>query len=562
MSSKTQLSLRGSLVPTDAVNLSVEDKSNMLEAIAGLHKLSEDMERYQRERKFLPLKSSDLNKYWKAGLFSWFKFLFDHYHPPLLDSHFPSRREVITYVSCVFAYFVNTDTRLVSSAAGVPQLATRLWLVTDYDYERSEYSLYCGWWAPFIGVMMNTRGMDPRFRSKIYDVEGVTKRVLVNLILKRLISSTETDFCSYQQYSRLLGILSNFDAYDPSLGVLVNRIVRCMTSTVEAMVLDVCTYDEEPGVGIVDACLQFLDILQLTLESANSIDAVCEAIRSGLLVAFIFYSPYFKWLLKNDADPRSLKPMIDKAVTIITSTLPKFMVYSSVLSAIEDVLKGNNFDSDMSKTMVAREWNTFCRLFDNKMKYLNRELPRLSFCDNPKHDVHSKSEKMWQCSGCKSAWYCSQKCQKENWVDFHRDVCPLSRKSKDTSTHSTLRKRDHTSVCRFAITTTAMQWGAIEDMAQKEYPGQALSQLAIVFDYTQHPHSVRVIMKDHAATIISRHMPNSIVIQCLVPLGMHRATITTAGDIDEVETKDWITGQAYITYVAGRRAIDAEYHTV
>ncbi|KAF8986878.1 hypothetical protein BDQ17DRAFT_1375669 [Cyathus striatus] len=254
--------------------------------------------------------------------------------------------------------------------------------------------------GPFV-LIFSELDEDSSLQKSVYDVESANNHVIINLILKRLKSSTETMRCSHQQYSRLLGMLGDFEPLKRSVEVPVTRLVRVITSTVDSMVSDV-QLSKLVGPGFVDACMEFFNILQIILESVNSIEAMREAIRSGLLSAFVGFSPYFRtWFLKNaDKDTDGLKSIISRATNIITATIPKYMVYSSVLLVLRDAYLNNVSDHHMSETMVGKDWNDFRSSLYNKLQVMFHDVPHLTFCDNLKHDIYSNPETIMQCSGC------------------------------------------------------------------------------------------------------------------------------------------------------------------
>ncbi|KAF8994506.1 hypothetical protein BDQ17DRAFT_1412575 [Cyathus striatus] len=526
MSNKIKPStLKSSLVPLDPTDISEEDEANVLYAIADLRTLAEYMAGHILERKEQPLKTSELHKYWKAGLFSWFTFLFDYYHPPT-DSRLPTRWDVISYVSCDFTYFIKEDYDLVSSTVGTAQLATRLWLVKDYDCERSNYSFYCGWWDAFFGLFCRSK-LDPRLLQEMYDVEGVNRRAMISLILARIESSKEIEHLTFLPYTKLTGVLSHFKIFEPSVEVPVNRIVRVLASTVKFIVFDFF-HAQDVTYPTLDACLQYFNLLESILSRADSIEAANIAIRSGLLAAFVPYSYYFDMWMSNSMVRKhgTFESTISTVTKLITTTIPKYMVFSSVLSAIQEDLKDTS-EAHMPQTIVAQEWENFRRLLDSNLRFLDQSnLPRLCLCDNPK------------------ARYCSKECQVEDWADFHRHACHTAGELKDALIpHNILRKRDHISVCHFAIMSAIMQWESIKERAQREHPGKTLWDLTILFNFTRHPHEVRLVKRGFAAGGATRYIPYPVtVIQCHISLGLYRLTITTVGDIEELETMCWVSG--------------------
>jgi hypothetical protein len=55
-----------------------------------------------------------------------------------------------------------------------------------------------------------------------------------------------------------------------------------------------------------------------------------------------------------------------------------------------------------------------------------RGLTSLSQCEGPSGISERLSR---QCSGCSSVIYCSERCQRMDWVSWHKSECPLARKA-------------------------------------------------------------------------------------------------------------------------------------
>ncbi|KAJ7323516.1 hypothetical protein DFH08DRAFT_887349 [Mycena albidolilacea] len=56
--------------------------------------------------------------------------------------------------------------------------------------------------------------------------------------------------------------------------------------------------------------------------------------------------------------------------------------------------------------------------------------PSFKACDNLKCGKINKKDKFRSCSACHSTSYCSEKCQRVDWLDAHRDVCNSFRNAR------------------------------------------------------------------------------------------------------------------------------------
>ncbi|KAF8979363.1 hypothetical protein BDQ17DRAFT_1439549 [Cyathus striatus] len=94
------------------------------------------------------------------------------------------------------------------------------------------------------------------------------------------------------------------------------------------------------------------------------------------------------------------------------------------------------------------------------------------------------------------------------------------------------------------------QWESIKTLAEETYTGKTMSELSVIMDYTQHPSTTQIEPRDLATQIAATYIPDAFVVQCLLLIGSNQASITLAGDINDLELEGmaWFAGRALISY--------------
>lgn len=134
--------------------------------------------------------------------------------------------------------------------------------------------------------------------------------------------------------------------------------------------------------GHIDTAVASLGYLGNCLESSDGFTWVTQAIRAGLLNAFVECSPYLDMV--GDPDDRDL------IVLVIRDILPRYLVYRSVLQAVDKALAVVDVPAKRQKVLnspVAKVWESFFNLAKERTKvcvYATAAKDYGKVCDNLK----------------------------------------------------------------------------------------------------------------------------------------------------------------------------------
>ncbi|KAJ6587521.1 hypothetical protein DFH09DRAFT_1427589 [Mycena vulgaris] len=168
--------------------------------------------------------------------------------------------------------------------------------------------------------------------------------------------------------------------------------------------------------------LAIFNILQMLFTSPPSYRAIGEALGAGLLRAIVRCTT----MGAEGNEP-------DTALWhFLSVALPGATVYYSVVVRLEAALLGvtDLVDTPTFRRLpVSRLWQAFHPVAQERIKFLqafdSRRVGSSSkACDNMACGLIAEKTEFWRCSECQRVYYCSQNCQKLDWVEGgHREAC-------------------------------------------------------------------------------------------------------------------------------------------
>ncbi|KAJ7626140.1 hypothetical protein FB45DRAFT_75638 [Roridomyces roridus] len=176
--------------------------------------------------------------------------------------------------------------------------------------------------------------------------------------------------------------------------------------------------------------------------SISQYPLVVQALRAGLL------SQVIGWGETMGANPM---PQDSALPQLLESILPQTLVYypavvemKKAFSVVELLAHGNRF----SRSALYPLWINLKALVDRRAKMLEAwdytGRPSSLACHNLECDTADEREFFQRCSACFTAAYCSPACQRADWVDGHREDCPLLRRAHQAQDQLGMRHRDKT----------------------------------------------------------------------------------------------------------------------
>ncbi|KAJ7023457.1 hypothetical protein C8F04DRAFT_1134418 [Mycena alexandri] len=244
-----------------------------------------------------------------------------------------------------------------------------------------------------------------------------TKPVLAKLLLKHLEPSLKfhvPDTTHFNFEATLIGLLMTADE-ELREDLLLHSSIRKYAAAL-ALLLSL-----PPDLNVAGSIILCLKYFNATLDATDGVTWVKKALRAGILSATIECARFYE----HDG-------VEDEVVILISSTIPRYLVYKSVLRQVRVELDAmclnpkfakSSFGLTKGRARVA--WSNFLKLIKERSK-IKAEYDRIikyPACSSP-HCSHERTPKsnMKACEGCLSVRYCSRGCQTMHWLT-HRNQC-------------------------------------------------------------------------------------------------------------------------------------------
>ncbi|KAJ7657245.1 hypothetical protein DFH06DRAFT_1197743 [Mycena polygramma] len=366
----------------------------------------------------------------------WLNFLhtFHEQLPPLLSPDTPpsDRETCIDFLTFVGFLQLNKFTaELFIATPGFRFMMCRAWFFSLQsesplaDMGRHNISYF---------FAHHMKATDRHNLDELVDGAGGSFHDLASLVVRHIsqtIPSRQTPLTSQLEVS-LRGVLSmvcetereamNNARKEIVLGPLLAALVH--HGAVPALTTVACALPQSSSVAGLEIPLgQCYIILGRILSSPEGFRLLPDALEAGLLVALL------------SATKCSFIDKIYPHLTyFISGILGVSMVYYKVLLKMEAaVLEVAELEKDavFVQSKLFTNWTRFRSLVEERLGVLNAfeaaEEPFPKACDNLMCGHISGRRDFLRCSGCQSAYYCSKKCQKQDWLDGHRKLCTPNR---------------------------------------------------------------------------------------------------------------------------------------
>lgn len=254
--------------------------------------------------------------------------------------------------ACWYAIARNEAVRSVmASTPGSVELATAWWLQEDTFPVPSSLDVPSASGA-FERLLRKT---DPRLLNRVMHDKGA--KVVSETAIKRYkdeISKPMIVGVRASVYSDVLNQLSRSPNHVLRHNLLARGVVQW---PVKGAIAACQQMPQSPDPNLIDSVVASFGYLGNCLESSDGFTWVAQAIRAGLLTAFVECSPHLH--LVEDPDDRDL------IVLVIRDILPQYLVYRSVLDAVEKALPAVETPASSNKvrnSLAAKPWATFHKL--------------------------------------------------------------------------------------------------------------------------------------------------------------------------------------------------------
>ncbi|KAJ7661991.1 hypothetical protein DFH06DRAFT_1397830 [Mycena polygramma] len=177
-----------------------------------------------------------------------------------------------------------------------------------------------------------------------------------------------------------------------------------------------------PSVQALAFCLTYLCD---TLGWPPGYTHVAQAIDAGVLRVVVRLAAS----MKAGSGDASTDPILLSIKLLLTEILPRALMHYPVLlqlsGSFQDA-KAFASASDIDKSAFRAEWKDFVSLAEARLQLLHsweRSRPYFKACDNLKCGKIGPRQNFQCCGGCRTADYCSAKCQSADWKTNHKAIC-------------------------------------------------------------------------------------------------------------------------------------------
>lgn len=330
-----------------------------------------------------PEVNKTLREVW-PNIFAWLRYLQDYY----LDSErvsSESRVKVFIAISGAHKVFSQRDDlrALSGSTSGYLELLTRLWVM---QVRFPEYISPLSVYPPASVLVAHTRTTIPTSAAaieKIISALGGKPDDVARLALEHLSASAQQT-SSQSNYSSSTGsvidLMANFRTSPPlRYALLARHSVRAVTNILVSMSAAPFSQDTAPSVALCMAnCGHYLGF---ALEQTNGLTWVIQTLNAQFLPAILRSGPWIPHM-----DPALVKHFL----LPLTSILPKYLMYVSVLRAVSRALRKVR-SLGLEAKLVQRgaiwdAWSTFKYLAEERLEILSqsKDLQTRQVCHNDK----------------------------------------------------------------------------------------------------------------------------------------------------------------------------------
>lgn len=255
-------------------------------------------------------------------------------------------------------------------------MATKLWLLEEEVPTPSSVDI------PVCTMALDSflrRADEPSLNRALAAAGGKPDQV-AKIALKRLhaeIRKPKIDGISSAISTDLVCQFSRSSDHPFRHAFLIQNTISIVTKNISTITAQMKKFGNLNLLDVIVACFGYL---RNCLESTNGFTWVAQAIKAGLLSAFIDCSPYFS---KMDLGDRTM------VLSILESIVPQYLVFRTVINDVHAALTIFRASPDSGKvSRIAKDiWHTFECLADER-KAVERETTAMkgktTICDNSK----------------------------------------------------------------------------------------------------------------------------------------------------------------------------------
>ncbi|KAH6912812.1 hypothetical protein BKA70DRAFT_1265084 [Coprinopsis sp. MPI-PUGE-AT-0042] len=424
------------------------------------------------------------------GLFKWSAYFYAGYvEAPGVD--FTRKRNAIDMISGCWYAICRTDRvrEAMVSTQGSVEIVTRLWLLEDEGRSLASPNTMMG--LPCASAAMGaliTRPPNDDVYDRVIRTAAGKAETVAKLALARLKAAIK-DITRIHEPQTTLYLELIIDLCRPANHPLRHAFLQgnliTLCTNIAVTVSRLLQSRELPG--LIDLMGNAFGFLNNCLESTDGFSWVNQSIKAGLLGAYVDCSPFFS----------RIEPHERKLITrIVDEILPAYLVYRSVIEAVDSSIRALKLDDSPRKDRVlrtdAREgWERFVKLArERRLATLQAKTRkgRAVLCDNIACQRIDEKNTFRKCAACQTTLYCSRECQTQAWKEGgHKNMCILKQQERLEGKAQSISKSDHAFFHHLAPYEARRELFMLRELAKSSHPDIKLTELVIYIDFTVVP---------------------------------------------------------------------------
>ena len=264
---------------------------------------------------------------------------------------------------------------MIVATQGSLEIATKLWQLEDkFPYAQGR-DIHCG--SACLEALL--REAESESLDRVLHSAGGKADDVAQLALSRLRSvSQEQRIPGIRMtiYTNVINQISRKPEHPLRIALLGANVIQIIT---KSLVTVTTQLNMTRNPDLLEAVISCFVYLRNYLDSTDGFTWVTQSIQHGLLQAFVEASP---WYATVNPEERGM------VVLIVQEILPRYMVYRSVVLAMEGPMKKigeSPYKEIIQKSSVGCVWSNLDRLFTERLaiiKYVRSLKGKAETCDN------------------------------------------------------------------------------------------------------------------------------------------------------------------------------------
>ncbi|KAJ7022650.1 hypothetical protein C8F04DRAFT_1137345 [Mycena alexandri] len=422
------------------------------------------------------------------GVFKWSAFFFQTRVASMPPRPIEGRRTAMDVIASVWYALVQADgmRQVMAATQGSIEIATQLWLLDDeVPYSGTKYISIPAPAAALDALLVDRAAADRALAAVAGKSELIVKTAISRT--RNALACSPLDPTQITIYIDLLNDFSYGRHHPLRYGLLQAGVIQLCTKGAGTLVR---ALNAGGSPDLLNGIISAFGYLANCLESTEGFTWVTQCLASDFLAAFADLGPHFRRLDAED---------YDMICSLLTKTLPTYLVYRSVIQAVDEGMrriKEEQFQR-INSSMAKKVWVDFQVLAEERVfvvLHATAVKGKAATCDNVEcHKIDAKNT-FRKCGGCSTTLYCSKECQTIAWKEGgHKAMCKMKQRERLEGRSQAISKSDVAFFHHLSTRDARHHLPLLRRLARTRYPALRPCELVMRIDYTAVPPVYSVI---------------------------------------------------------------------